>query len=142
MPFPERADRRPHYRTYLAAYEQAWQRYQADPTPHNLSILRAGEEILIRELFRPGEFELGQVVGTPGALEAIERAGQIPPEFLVRHKNGDWGELPEEDVQENEWSLENGARLFSAYQTRTEEKLWVITEWDRSVTTLLLPADY
>ena len=52
------------------------------------------------------------------------------------------GELPEEDVRENEWSLENGARLFSAYRTRTDEKLWVITEWDRSVTTLLLPEEY
>jgi hypothetical protein len=41
------------------------------------------------------------------------------------------GALPEEDVRENEWSLENGARLFSAYQTQTDEKLWVITEWDR-----------
>ena len=58
-------------------------------------------------------------------------AQQAPLEFLLRHKNGDWGELPEEDVRENEWSLENGARLFSAYKTRTDEKLWVITEWDR-----------
>jgi len=47
----------------------------------------------------------------------------------------------EEDIREYEWSLENGSRLFSAYQTRTDEKLWVITEWDRSVTTLL-PAEY
>jgi hypothetical protein len=60
----------------------------------------------------------------------------------LRHKHGDWGELPKEGVQENERSLEHGAKLFSAYQTRTDEKLWVITEWDRSVTTLLIPEEY
>jgi hypothetical protein len=48
----------------------------------------------------------------------------------------------EEDIRENEWSLENGARLLSAYRMRTDEKLWVITEWDGSVTTLLLPEEY
>ncbi len=142
MPQPEREPRRPDYRAYLVAYEQAWQRYQADPTPHNLSILHAGEEILIRELLKPGQFELGQLVMTPGAGEAIHAAGHIPPEFLLRHKNQDWGELPEEDVRENEWSLVHGARLFSAYSTRREEKLWVITEADRSATTLLLPEEY
>ena len=56
--------------------------------------------------------------------------------------HGDWGELPPEDVRENEWSLAHGARLFSSYRTRTDEKLWVITERDRSVTTLLLPEEY
>jgi len=60
----------------------------------------------------------------------------------TRHKNGDWGELAPEDVQENEWSLEHDARLFSAYRTRTDEKLWVMTEWDCSATTLLLPEEY
>ena len=53
-----------------------------------------------------------------------------------------YGELPEEDRRENEWSLANGARLFSAYATRREDKLWVITEWDRSVTTMLIPSEY
>jgi len=72
----------------------------------------------------------------------MREAQHVPPEFLLRHKHGDWGELPEEDLRENEWSLQHGARLFSAYRTRTDEKLWVITEWDRSVTTLLLPAEY
>ena len=142
MPHPERGDRRPDYRAYLSSYEQAWRRYQAEPTPHTLGVLRAGEEILVRELLRPGKFALGRIVGTPGALGAIEAAGQIPPEFLLRHKNGDWGDLPEEDIRENEWSLEHGARLFSSYATRREERLWVITEADRSATTLLLPSEY
>ncbi len=142
MPSPERGKSRVDYRTFLTAYEQAWQRYQAEPTPHNLSVLHAGEEILIRELLKPGRFELGQMVMTPGAGEAMQAAGHIPPEFLIRHKHGDWGGLPEEDVRENEWSLQHGARLFSAYSTRREEKLWVITEADRSATTLLLPEEY
>jgi hypothetical protein len=142
MPHLERGERRPDYGTFLIAYEHAWLRYQADPTPHHLAVLQAGEEILMRELFKPGKFELGQLVMTPGADRAMHTAGHIPPEFLLRHKNGDWGELPAEDVQENEWSLQNGARLFSAYATRREESLWVITEWDRTATTLLLPEEY
>jgi hypothetical protein len=58
------------------------------------------------------------------------------------HKHGDWGELPPEDVAANEWAVLEGSRVFSAYRTRLDETLWVITEWDRSVTTLLLPEEY
>jgi glutamate 5-kinase len=87
-------------------------------------------------------FPLGQVVATPGALTALLEAGQSPLVFLVRHVTGDWGELDAEDIQENEYSLQHGLRLFSAYKTAKDEKLWVITEWDRSVTTLLLPSEY
>ena len=72
----------------------------------------------------------------------MQSAGHVPPEFLLRHKNGDWGDLPEEDVRENAWSLAHGARLFSSYHTRREDTLWVITEADRSVTTLILPEEY
>ena len=142
MPSPERGGHKPDYRTFLTAYEQAWTRYQADPSEHNLAILQSGEEILVRELFRPGGFDLGQVVGTPGALAALQTAGHVPPEFLLRHKHQDWGELPEEDRLENERALRDGSRLFSAYSTRNEDKLWVITEWDRSATTMLLPEEY
>ena len=60
----------------------------------------------------------------------------------MRHKHGDWGELPKEDVRENEWALQHSARRFSAFKTRTDEKLWLITVWNRSVTTLLLPEEY
>src|SRR5215212_1201656 len=114
----------------------------ATPTCTLCAVLETGLQFLVQELLRPGKFELGQLVMTPGADEAMREAQHVPPEFLLRHKNGDWGELLEEDVRENEWSLENDARLFSAYQTRTDEKLWVITEWDRSVTALLLPEEY
>ena len=84
-------------------------------------------------------FGLGQIVATPGALLALEKAGQSPGEFLARHHSGD---LEEEDRQENARSLEHGFRLLSAYKTVAGEKLWVITEADRSVTTLLLPSEY
>ena len=87
-------------------------------------------------------FELGQIVGTPGALDALTEAGQYPAELLVRHVTGDWGDLPEEDVAENELSVERGLRVFSSYRLETGTKIWVITEWDRSVTTLLLPSEY
>jgi hypothetical protein len=87
-------------------------------------------------------FPLGQVVATPGALAALETAGQAPYEFLVRHVCGEWGDLVEEDIQENELALQEGHRLFSAYNTNDGVRIWVITEWDRSVTTLLLPLEY
>lgn len=87
-------------------------------------------------------FSLGQVVATRGVLAALEEAGQTPHEFLARHWVGDWGELPPEDVRENEFSLQHGLRLFSAYYTAKNVKLWIITEHDRSVTTLLLPLEY
>ena len=87
-------------------------------------------------------FPLGQIVATPGALQALEEAGQTPEEFITRHVTGDWGTLPAEDIRENEYSLKHGLRLFSSYQLRTGAKLWIITEHDRSITTLLLPQDY
>jgi len=87
-------------------------------------------------------FLLGQIVATPGALEALTRAKQSPHDFLNRHGTGDWGELGNEDKTENEYSLQHGFRILSSYTTAAGEKLWVITEADRSVTTLLLPEDY
>ena len=87
-------------------------------------------------------FSLGQVVATPGALAALEEAGQHPFVFLSRHVTGDWGELVAEDKEENQRALEHGNRIFSSYLTAKNTKIWVITEWDRSVTTLLLPSEY
>jgi hypothetical protein len=84
-------------------------------------------------------FPLGQTVATPGALEALEQAGQAPAALLARHQHGDWGDLAEEDKQENEYSVNRGLRLLSAYHLTTGVKVWVITEADRSVTTLLMP---
>jgi hypothetical protein len=87
-------------------------------------------------------FSLGQVVATPGALAALEKAGQQPGEFITRQVSGDWGDLNAHDRAENEFSLQHGLRLLSAYHTSAGEKLWVITEADRSSTCILLPVEY
>jgi hypothetical protein len=87
-------------------------------------------------------FPLGQVVATPGALQACENAGQEPEEFLNRHDRRDWGEVSEADKQENEFSVQQGFRILSAYATSTGERIWIITEADRSATTILLPDEY
>jgi hypothetical protein len=88
-------------------------------------------------------FPLGQIVATPGALNALTQAKQSPQEFLNRHVVGDWGsELSEEDKVENQYSLQHGFRILSSYRTTSGVKLWIITEADRSVTTVLLPEDY
>ena len=87
-------------------------------------------------------FALGQTFITPGAEEALQIAGQTAIEFLRRHMSCDWGEVSEEDAQENEFSLKEGFRLLSAYQTGKGQKLWIITEADRSATTILLPSEY
>src|SRR4029453_15119249 len=91
---------------------------------------------------RAPRFPPGDIVATPGALDALREAQQEPLELLRRHQQGDWGDLDEEDKAENEFSLEHDLRLLSAYTLPTQVKIWVITEWDRSVTTLLLPAEY
>lgn len=87
-------------------------------------------------------FNLGQLVATPGALAALEKTGQNAMDFLSRHVRGDWGDLPKEDKDENHLSLEKGFRLLSSYRTSAGDKIWVITEADRSHTTLLLPEEY
>ena len=90
----------------------------------------------------PAKFPLGQLVATPGALDALERTGQSPLEFLSRHASGDWGEVCEADKKENDFSVRNGFRLLSAYRLRDGTKIWIITEADRSATTILLPEEY
>ncbi len=87
-------------------------------------------------------FDLGQTVMTIGAKEALEESNQQPFEFIKLHQSGDWGIVGKEDAQENEFSLKNGFRLLSAYRTAKGEKLWIITEADRSITTILLPSEY
>ena len=96
----------------------------------------------MQQISKHPAFELGQIVGTPGALAALKKAGQQPGEFLTRHINRDWGDLDDEDRKENEYSLEHGFRLLSAYKTNAGDRVWIITEADRSVTTLLLPEEY
>lgn len=88
------------------------------------------------------KFPLGQVVATPGALEALERAEQAASDFLNRHVSGDWGCVCAEDKQANDDALETGGRLLSAYVLSDGSKIWIISEADRSATTILLPEEY
>lgn len=87
-------------------------------------------------------FKIGRLLSTPGALEAMNDAQQSPMDFVSRHIYGDWGEVCAEDQQTNEEALEHNLRLLSAYRTSNAVKLWVITEADRSATTILLPEEY
>src|SRR5438105_14047841 len=86
-------------------------------------------------------FALGQVVATPGALECLQATGLNHYEFLTRHQSGDWGDLDDEDKQQNDLSVKEGHRILSAYKL-SDCKLWIITEGDRSATTFLLPSEY
>ena len=88
------------------------------------------------------KLKLGQIVGTPGASAALGEANQSPYEFLDRHVAGDWGEVGSEDWQENDLSVRQGYRVLSAYTLSTGKKIWIITEADRSATTILLPDEY
>ncbi len=86
-------------------------------------------------------FPLGRLVATPGAMELLRSADEeLLPTLLERHQAGDWGEVPPEDARENEFSVRHGFRIISSYRV-AGEKLWVITERDRSATTLLLPLE-
>lgn len=87
-------------------------------------------------------FPFGQVVATPSALDALEQAGQTPLEFITRHVRGDWGDVCEEDAEANEQALQDGSRILSSYRTKLNEKLWIITEADRSSTCILRPSEY
>ena len=93
------------------------------------------------------KFNLGQILATPGALEALRQSGQTPQFFLARHLHGDWGEVCSEDKQLNDQALVDGSRLLSAYRTLKGERIWIITEaadeeGKRAATTLLLPSEY
>lgn len=87
-------------------------------------------------------FDLGRVVATPGSLEAMQEAGIDPLTLLARHAAGDWGDLCDEDRAENELSLREGFRILSSYKFADGLNIWIITEWDRSATTFLLPEEY
>jgi hypothetical protein len=93
------------------------------------------------------KFALGQVLATPGALEALEHSGQSPAEFLRRHLRLEQGDLCDEDHELNNEALEDGSRILSSFKTANGEKIWVITEaadddGKRVATTLLLPEEY
>jgi hypothetical protein len=86
-------------------------------------------------------FALGQVVATPGAIETMERTAVAPFTLLARHVSGDWGELGDEDKRENDFSVTRRLRILSAYG-QGNDRLWVITEADRSSTCILRPDEY
>ena len=96
---------------------------------------------------RAARFPLGHVVATPGALDLVRTHGLDVIALVHRHASGDWGDVSEHDAQANDRSVSGdgtspgGTRVLSAYETRGG-KLWIITEADRSATTVLLPSDY
>jgi hypothetical protein len=87
-------------------------------------------------------FTLGQIVATPGALDLLDRTCANAFDLLLRHQHGDWGSVPPEDAEENVRAIESGCRILSSYFLNDMERLWIITEADRSSTTLLLPEEY
>ena len=86
------------------------------------------------------KIELGRVVATPGVLKQVP--GTEIYASITRHSLGDWGIVCEEDRRQNDWAAQNGERVLSAYRSASGVKFWVITEWDRSCTTVLLPEEY
>ncbi len=93
------------------------------------------------------KFSLGQIVATPGAIDALKDAGQNAAEFLNRHVRGDWGDVCEEDRQANDHALIDGSRILSAYRASLGEKIWIIREATvdsgrRAATTFVLPSEY
>lgn len=89
-------------------------------------------------------FNLGRVVITANAMQTLQERGQshIIETMLSRHALGDWGDLDPADIQANNAALQEGDRLLSAYRFADDFKVWIITEADRSATTILLPEDY
>ena len=87
-------------------------------------------------------FPLGQIVATPGALEILDQYAINAMDLIKRHQSGDWGNVPPSDAEENMRSIKNGWRILSSYAISDDQNLWIITEADRSVTTLLLPEEY
>jgi len=91
------------------------------------------------------KFELGELVWTRGVNDKVaedEEFAEFVTGSFQRHINGDWGDMCDEDKQENELSLKEGFRLFSAYEKEGLPKIWIITESDRPVTTILFPEEY
>ena len=87
-------------------------------------------------------FELGKVVGTPAAIRKLEEAKLTPSDLLDRHVHGDFGDLHDEDREANESAVKVGERILSSYPIPGHVRIWIITEADRSSTTLLLPSEY
>lgn len=87
-------------------------------------------------------FPLGAVVATPAALRLLRDNGLTPMQLLLRHSTGDWSEMDKQDQEANSLAIKSGARLFASYDVTEQDRVWIITEADRSSTTILLPSDY
>ena len=87
-------------------------------------------------------FPLGKLVATRGAVELLQKHEHSPFDFVSRQWQGDWGDIDQENVKANQIALRHGNRLMSSYRLNEADKLWIITEADRTITTLLLPEDY
>lgn len=90
--------------------------------------------------YPPAKFRLGRIVATPNALAHLRQDDILTA--IRRHQAGDWGDLDEHDRNENELSLQQGLRLFSVYHATCGDRFWIITEADRTITTILMPEDY
>jgi hypothetical protein len=90
----------------------------------------------------PARFHLGHIAATPGVLSALEGDSSLAALLLTRHARGDWGDICPEDAALNNEALEGGGRIMSVYKLFAGATVWIITESDRSVTTLLLPDEY
>jgi hypothetical protein len=119
-----------YYKTaqaHLASFVNTWAQNIRDQgwLEHGVKHVDLGAQLADKPLFA-----LGQVVATPGALEALEEAQQTPQEFLTHHVQGDWKELDPHDQQANQQAVKEGSRVFSVYTTKLGTRLYVITEWD------------
>lgn len=93
-------------------------------------------------MFPIPKFPLGRCVATPAALSLLATNAVSTGSLLDRHITGDWGKLCDEDKQANDDAVKHGGQVLSSYELPSGDKVWVITEWDRSVTTVLTPDDY
>ena len=96
------------------------------------------EEIVLTE----SKFHLGEIISTTHSFEHCEKNRFALFSYLARYANGDWGDVCKEDWKSNDEALKNGERLLSEYKLPDDRRIWIITEWDRSATTLLFPEDY
>jgi hypothetical protein len=134
--------REPVYTEVLRDYQQAAKRFQEEPSIGAQAFWEVRFAQLEEALQRPGKFELGSIVWTPAAADVMHRGYHVPQEFLIRHVNGDFGDLDPHDRWVNLQSIEERGRVLSSYQTSRQERLWIITDANWQVTTLLRPQDY
>ncbi len=121
--------------------------YAVPPSALRSGVIEVKKERSVANCVVKPKFRLGRTLATPGALKALQEAGQSPDFFLIRHIQGDWGEVDDDDKRLNDEALVDGTRLLSAYKTLKGERIWVITEaadeaGKRAATTILKPDEY